>query len=272
MTRCGLIIPVLVAFGIAPCRAGADEVSELRNHGIQLLAEMKLLEDGATDTLYFEYSMSSKPVGVGELTLTAQKIDGRLIYQYRHEARIRGPSQRRSHNLIEARLTPYFQPLSIEMAETYVSPKTGTTRKKISVTVAETEVVSTILKNGRTTQRRMSVPEDPFVFGAELLLEHLSLARRNRFSLLDFDPERCATTEVTFAVSKKDDGRLYVKATYGIPDQYNYFWLDPGHRLDGWGEFPPKLVVERVSRASYETLIEVVELDFEAPSAESSAE
>jgi len=242
-----------VWFQVATVYAVAGEDAAKTQDVLEAIADQPV--PAKPQVMYFEYTLADRIVGYALHRLAPAGTKGEEGYDYYVETMLHMPRSARIALRIEAKLTRAFEPTEIQSYRDVISPD-GTKQRTREGLFVDGDIVTTEEQDndGAVYADTVPLPDRPFVFATEFIVQRIDLKAFPAFVLREIDPKRGGVLVQTFKATPDEHGGLKLVSTTqtGVTDYQ--FLFDDKHRLVSFQEAPLPLVARRCTRERREEL------------------
>ncbi len=203
--------------------------------GRTALNSLTPLAPGTKRMSYFGIRVGpDEAIGYVIASLEAVRDNDKTIYRYATDTGITFPNGTRAHVLIEGRLRPNFEPLELQFKRTMIKREGERQDVAMRAVVRSDKVILSAEQNGQKVSREVPLPERPFIYGIETLVQLLDYDTHRYFLLWEFDIQTGGAGKMTVATETWDDGTPTVVTRYIEGEQTYRFWFDEKGDLLRW--------------------------------------
>lgn len=258
----------------APYVAVADEPKE--HDAVTVLQNLRKIKNGQIETYYFEAKQKDETIGYAVVSLRASRYKGRPIYKYKNESSVRIGEKSRLTLVSNATLTDTFEPKSIEIGGTAVTPKGVRAAPKLTIEVDNVANTITIVvpqplvpKGHEPAPQTLPRPSGRFIYALDAIVHLIDFNKYKAFKLPEYIPQNGDVYDLAYKVEEQADGTMLVNTTRYDGAQDYKFWFGKDGKLDHWGEPPFDLLLHRTSKSVVDKLKAQYEQELKAITAPS---
>ncbi len=238
----------------APARGSGDDAA-LVEAGRQVLKSLAPLPAGSEIVLYFELRMGpTEAIGYSVVTLGASVEGGETIYKYTSDTGIHSPTGASIFAAVSTTLRPDFEPTRMDMRRATVDPG-GKKQSVVERAVFGPNKVTLSGDDGNEkVSRDVPLPERPFIFGIEMMVQRLDLDRLDSFVLGEFSLHGGGAGRLTFDMQTGPNNTRTIVTRYADGNASYQFWFDRSGHLVRWGEPSMPFLFVRSTKEKVEEL------------------
>jgi len=200
---------------------------------------IKPITPGTTFESYFDITMGpGEIVGYVAVTVEVKGTKEKPFYLYTTETGNRFPNGSRFKAVVNAKMSPSFEPIEIDMARTVTDRKgeQNSDLQHAKLMKKDKKVALTAQKAGsEPVEREEVLPEPPYIYGIETVVQFIDFDVHKKFILREFDMATGKAGTMTFTADVWKDGTTTVLVT-DPPGNVTYqFWYDDDGKLLRWG-------------------------------------
>lgn len=203
------------------------------------------------ETMYFEYAVAGREVGYSVHSLKTGS-DG---YDYSVRMMVKLPQAARIDGTTTAQLKRSFEPTEVEMIRKVTAPD-GTkqsTRERAIFTEGVLNIERQV-DDGPVYATTVDVPERPYVWGIEFLVQRIDLKRYPKFKLRELDHQSGEVKVQAFRIKQSEGGDTLLQSTTPNGSIAYQFTLDASGKIVSVKESPLMMTATRCSRERVEAL------------------
>lgn len=229
------VLLVLSSIAVS-CDENKAEEGARDGASLTMLKGLKPLPLGTKQESYFELRLGpGELVGYVIASLEALGTKENPVYRYTTEMRNTFPNGAEMFATVNAKLRPNFEPIEI-----VVDRKLTEAGGEVKVMAQRAEIGSKEVKlssvaNGEKSTKILPLPQRPFIYGIEMLVQRLDFHERGQLILGEFDLSTGRAARLTFSSETAPDGTTSVVTRYANDAAGYEFWFDESDKLSRWG-------------------------------------
>jgi len=226
-----------------------------------VLENLRQIKSGQIETYYFEAKEDGETIGYAIVSLRGATHDGHPVYKYKNESSVKVRDEGHLTLVSNATMQPNFEPISVEIGGTAVTPQGVRHAPKLTISVDSVEnkikvhVPQALIAKGSENQiQEYDRPSGAFIYATDAIVHLIDFKKYQAFRLAEYVPQNGDVLELKFRAEPQPDGTTLVTTTRADGESDYKFWLDKDGKLDRWGEPPYDLLLQRSSKAVVDKL------------------
>jgi len=242
-----------------PYAVVADEPTQ--HDAATVLDNLRKIKNGQIETYYFEARQKDETIGYAVVSLRASRLHGQAIYKYKNESSVKIGEKSRLTLVSNATLTDTFEPISVEIGGTAVTPKGVRSAPRLTIEVDNVENTISVVapqplvpKGEEPAPQVLPRPNGRFIYALDAIVHLIDFNKYKAFKLPEYIPQSGDVLELTYKVEEQPDGTMLVNTIRYDGEQDYKFWFDKDGKLERWGEPPFDLLLYRSSKETVDKL------------------